>query len=54
MFVQSKLELFQIDRLARSFGIQKIAETQENLGARSEPDKKKVSPHNFLKERMFK
>jgi hypothetical protein len=54
------LNSLRIDRLARSYGIQKLLRRRKNLGARAELDKsiyhycckKKVSPHNFLKKRI--
>ena len=60
MFAYSELELFQIDRLAKSNGIQKLLRRREFLERLqnlispciTSVCKKKVSPHNFLKKRI--
>ena len=58
MFAQSELKLFQIDRLTRSYGIQKLMRRREILErvqnlispCIASICNKKVSLHNFLKE----
>jgi hypothetical protein len=57
---QSELKLFQIDRLARSYGIQKLLRCREILECVqnlispriTSICKKKVSPHNFLTKKI--
>ena len=59
-FAQSELKPFQMDRLARSYGIQKLLRCRIIYGVRAEPDmssivsicNKEVSLHNFLKKRI--
>ena len=59
-FAQSELELFQIDRFARSYGIQKLLRCREILECVQNLISpcityicnKKVSLHNFLKKRI--
>ena len=56
MFAQSEIELFQIDRFARLYGIQKLLRRREILECVqnlispciTSVCKKKVSPHNLL------
>jgi len=58
MLAQNELRVFQIDRLAESYGIQKLLRRREILERMqnlicpciNSVCKKKVSPHNFLKK----